>query len=81
MYRKDSVGLPRWAKGKTKMNASNEWFSLSFTCFDLHNDETSKQRMSVERIIESFDGSPDRGKEDEVISSIAKFAKVIGTLK
>ncbi len=48
---------------------------------DLHNIETSKQRINVERIIKIFDGSPRRGNDDDVRSSFAKLAKSIGTLK
>jgi hypothetical protein len=57
---------------------------LILTCLGLHNIETSKQRINVERIIESFDGSPKRCNDDDDvddISSFAKFAKSIGTLR
>ncbi len=54
---------------------------LILTCLGLHNIETSKQRINVERIIKSFDGSLRRGKDDDAISSAAKLAKLIGTLK
>ncbi len=57
------------------------FFVLLLTCFDLHNNETSKQRINVERIIKSLDGSPRRGNDDDVISSFAKLTKSVGTLK
>ena len=56
-------------------------YLIDLTSFDLHNIETSKQRISVERIMRSFDGSLRRGNDDDAISSAAKLANVIGTLK
>ncbi len=51
------------------------------TCLGLHNIETSKQRINVERIVKSFDGSLRRCKDDDAISSAAKLANIVGTLR
>ncbi len=73
------IGLDE-RKRRKKQRSFNDSFSY-LTSFDLHNIETSKQRINVERITKSFDGSLRRGNDDDAISSAAKVAKLIGTLK